>query len=79
MERFIVHLTSLDDIKYFVSVSCMQNFEISAVSGRYIINAKSITGMFCVILEKPIHICIKDAGKEEFEAFYKAIEKFVIT
>lgn len=79
MESFMVRFTSLTDIKCFVDASCMQNFEINAVSGHYDINAKSITGMLCVIIEKPIQINIKGAVDKEYEVFYKSIEKFMVT
>ena len=58
MNTIHVLLTSIADVKRFVSSANDQLCDIDVISGRYIIDAKSIMGIFSVDLEKPIEVRI---------------------
>ena len=72
-EKFIV-LKQIDDVKSFVNLTMGKNFEIDLVSGKYIVNAKSIMGIFSLDLSKPI--CMR-ADCAENDAFMEEIKQFL--
>ncbi len=77
MKSFEVLLTSIADVKKFVNAACEQPFDIDIVSGRYIIDAKSIMGIFSIDLAKPIRVEVHGT-EEDAEAFHAAVEQFVV-
>lgn len=77
MKVFEVQLTSINDVKSFVNAACLQPFDIDIVSGRYVIDAKSIMGIFSVDLSKPIRVEVHGTDEDGRE-FYNAIKDFVI-
>ena len=57
-----VQLDSIDKVKQFVNlVSCL-DCDLDLVSGRYIVDAKSIMGIFSIDLSKPIELRIYDGA-----------------
>lgn len=56
MKVFTVLLSSINDVKNFVNVVTKYDFEIDLTSGRYIVDAKSIMGIFSLDLSKPIKV-----------------------
>jgi len=76
MNTFEVTLSSISDVRQFVNAASMQPFDIDVISGRYIIDAKSIMGIFSIDLTKPIRVEIH--GTEEDAAqFRAAVAQFV--
>ncbi len=73
MKAFDVRLGSISDVKEFVNIVNKYDFEIDLISGRYIVDAKSIMGIFSLDLAKPIHVEVHtdaaDAICEELKAF----------
>ena len=53
-----INLSSIEDVKTFVSIMNKCPFEADLVSGRYVIDAKSIMGIFSLDLTKPIQMNI---------------------
>ena len=58
MKTVNVSLNSIDKVKDFVNVVAKYNAEFDLVSGRYVIDAKSIMGIFSLDLSKPIELNI---------------------
>ena len=77
MKEFNVLLNSINDVKQFVNLTCAQVFDIDIVSGRYVIDAKSIMGLFSVDLTKPVKVSIQGTDEEAAE-FYAQIKQFVV-
>ncbi len=77
LKVFDIQLASINDVKFFVNSACMQPFDIDIVSGRYIIDAKSIMGIFSVDLAKPIRVEVHGTDEDGL-TFYNAIKDFVI-
>ena len=55
MKTIKISLNSIDKVKTFVNVINRFDAEFDLVSGRYVIDAKSIMGIFSLDLSKPIH------------------------
>ena len=56
MKTFTVVLSSINDVKNFVNIVTKYDFEIDLTSGRYVVDAKSIMGIFSLDLPKPIKV-----------------------
>lgn len=53
-------LDSIDKVKLFVNLISKYDSDFDLISGRYVIDAKSIMGIFSLDLSKPIELNIHD-------------------
>lgn len=58
MQTVYVSLNSIDKVKSFVNDITKFDYDFDLVSGRYVIDAKSIMGIFSLDLSKPIDLNI---------------------
>ena len=66
MKTVKISLNSIDKVKSFVNDLTKFDTDFDLVSGRYVIDAKSIMGIFSLDLSKPIDLNIHaDAGLDE--------------
>jgi len=66
METIKIMLNSIDKVKNFVNDVSKFDSDFDLISGRYVIDAKSIMGIFSLDLSKPITLNIhssKDVDK----------------
>jgi phosphocarrier protein HPr len=56
MSKFTIQLKSINDVKEFVRIVNDFPYDIDLASGRYIVDAKSIMGIFSLDLAKPIDV-----------------------
>lgn len=64
MKTVKVSLNSIDKVKTFVNDINRFDFDFDLVSGRYVIDAKSIMGIFSLDLSKPIDLNIHADGSD---------------
>ena len=64
MQTVQISLNSIDKVKNFVNAISKFDFDFDLVSGRYVIDAKSIMGIFSLDLSKPIDLNIHTEGSE---------------
>ena len=71
MTAFNIKLSSINDVKALVNAATDMSCEIDLISGRYVINAKSLIGIFSIDLTKPITVEVhgSEAEAEQFKAF----------
>ncbi|SFB24732.1 PTS HPr component phosphorylation site [Acetitomaculum ruminis DSM 5522] len=62
MQTVNVSLKSIDDVKKFVNTLTFFDCDFDLISGRYVIDAKSIMGIFSLDLSKPIELHIHQDG-----------------
>lgn len=74
MRSFSVSLNSIDKVKEFVRKVSNIEGDVLLSSGRYIIDAKSIMGIFSLDLSKPITLEVED-WKEEYDLL---LEKYLV-
>lgn len=66
MKTVKISLNSIDKVKAFVNEVTKFDAEFDLVSGRYVIDAKSIMGIFSLDLSKPIELAIHtETGLDE--------------
>ena len=58
MKTVKISLNSIDKVKAFVNDVTKYDSDFDLVSGRYVIDAKSIMGIFSLDLSKPINLNI---------------------
>ena len=56
MKTFDVQISSIGDVKNFVNIVGKYDFDIDLISDRYVVDAKSIMGIFSLDLTKPIEV-----------------------
>jgi phosphocarrier protein HPr len=64
MKTISISLDSIEKVKSFVNTISKYTFDFDLVSGRYVIDAKSIMGIFSLDLTKPIDLNIHSDGDE---------------
>ena len=77
MIKKTLNLNEVVKIQNFVSSASIHNYDIDVISGRYIIDAKSIMGIFSLDLSKPINILIH-ADEVEAKDFLDVIKNFEV-
>ncbi len=60
MKTIKVSLNSIEKVKVFVNSVSKYDSDFDLISGRYVIDAKSIMGIFSLDLSKPIELSIHD-------------------
>jgi phosphotransferase system HPr-like phosphotransfer protein len=66
-------LKSINDVKDFVNIVNKYDFDVDLSSGRYIVDAKSIMGIFSLDLSKPIKVEIHSDNPGNFINEIKSI------
>jgi len=64
MKTVQISLNSIDKVKSFVNEISKYDFDFDLISGRYVIDAKSIMGIFSLDLSKPIQLNIHDGSDD---------------
>lgn len=73
-----ISLNQYDNVKIFNAAATREeNFEIDISYGRYVLNAKSLMGLFSLDLSKPQVITVH-ATEEEAARFLAAIDTLII-
>jgi len=77
MKVIKVSLNSIDKVKTFVNDINRFDCDFDLVSGRYVIDAKSIMGIFSLDLSKPIALNIHADG-DELEEVMKVLAPYTV-
>ena len=76
MLKVKISLNSIDKVKSFVNDISGFNAEFDLVSGRYVIDAKSIMGIFSLDLSKNLTLNIQK--EDDMDAVLAAIDEFIV-
>lgn len=72
-----IFFKTLDDVKKFVSVVSTKPYDIELLSGKYVVNAKSVMGVLSLDLTSPVTMIANtdtdDSLLKEIEAFSEAV------
>ena len=71
-----ISLNSIDKVKSFVNDLTKFDSDFDLVSGRYVIDAKSIMGIFSLDLSKPIDLNIHE--EKNLDTVMKVLETYII-
>lgn len=70
-----IMLKSIDDVKRFVDLANTKEYDIELMSGKYIVNAKSIMGVFSLDLTKPM---VMVAHCDMIATLARQVEEFAV-
>ena len=75
MKALNITLKTINDVKDFVNIVNKYDFDVDLSTGRYVVDAKSIMGIFSLDLSKPIKVEIQtdDCGR-----FCEEIKRFTV-
>ena len=71
-----ISLNSIDKVKSFVNEITKFDYDFDLVSGRYVIDAKSIMGIFSLDLSKPIDLNIH--AEDDSDVILQALKPYII-
>ena len=77
MKTVQISLNSINKVKSFVNDITKFDCDFDLVSGRYVIDAKSIMGLFSLDLSKSIELNIH-ASESETEEILKVLETYLV-
>ena len=77
MKKVLVNLNNSTLIKNFVNIINKYPFEMDLHSGRYLVDAKSILGIFSLDLSTPIELEIHSDNEEEINNLLEEIKNFI--
>lgn len=76
MKTVQISLNSIDKVKSFVNDITKFDCDFDLVSGRYVIDAKSIMGIFSLDLSKPIDLNIH--AQENLDTVMEVIKTYTV-
>ena len=78
MKTVKVSIDSIEKVKEFVTIVNEYPYDFDLVTGRYVINAKSIMGIYSLDISKPLDLNIRDAGAQINEIL-ESLKPFIVT
>ena len=76
MKTVKISLNSIDKVKAFVNTIARYDEDFDLVSGRYVIDAKSIMGIFSLDLSKPIDLNIH--AEDNIDTVLESLKPYII-
>ena len=78
MKTVKISLNSIDKVKSFVNVLTKFDTDFDLISGRYVIDAKSIMGIFSLDLLSPITLSAQTDNEAEADALLADLKDFIV-
>ncbi len=78
MKKVMISLSESTQIKSFVNIINKYPFDLDLRSGRYLVDAKSILGIFSLDLSKPVELEILSDDNQEIEKFLEEIKPYLV-
>ncbi|MBQ8371323.1 MAG: HPr family phosphocarrier protein [Clostridia bacterium] len=75
MQETKIVLKDIQSVRDFVQQVILLDYEVDLVQGRYIVDAKSIMGIFALDILSPI---VVKAHTDDASAFFAIIAKYVV-
>lgn len=72
-----VLINTIDKVKDFVRDTSQFDADMDLISGRYVIDAKSILGLFSLDLSNPLDLEIH-AGQPELDEILKSLAPYIV-
>ena len=76
MKTVQISLNSIDKVKSFVNDITKFDYDFDLVSGRYVIDAKSIMGIFSLDLSQDLELTIQN--DEDIDVILEALKDFIV-
>lgn len=76
MKELKVFFKEIEEVKTFCDICSKYDFDVDLYTGKYVVNAKSIMGIFSLDLSKPV--CMK-VDCPDGSPFFNEIEPFLVS
>jgi len=76
MKKVNISLSTIDKVKAFVNDISRLDGDFDLVSGRYVIDAKSIMGIFSLDLSKPIELDIH--AEDNIDSIMETLKPYIV-
>ena len=76
MKTIKVNLNSIDKVKKFVNIIALYDNDFDLVAGRYVIDAKSIMGIFSLDLSQDLDLVIQHDN--DLDKILEALKEFTV-
>lgn len=78
MKEFNLKLSTIKDVQDFVRDLTAYSGDADLESGRYIVDAKSIMGIFSLDLQSPIKLILREDGAQGEAELLQKIEHLIV-
>lgn len=78
MKKFIINLNEIGKVKRFIEIVNGYECDINAIKGRYIVDAKSIMGLFSMDLFNDIEVHINTDNEDIITKFQNDIREYIV-
>ena len=78
MKDVKIRLSSIQDVRTFVDTVTKHNIDVDLSSGRYVVDAKSIMGIFSLDLLSPITLSAQTDNEAETAALLADLKDFIV-
>lgn len=75
MKTIEIRLTTLEDVRNFVNIVTRYDIDIDLCSGRYVVDAKSIMGIFSLDLLSPIKLT---SHSDNTDKLFEELKPYII-
>lgn len=75
-KEITIRINTIEKIKRFSNITVQFDSEIEVLSGRYIVDGKSIMALFSVDILEPMIARIISDDEEEIKSFNRVMEEF---
>ena len=75
MKSVTIRLDMAETVKKFVNIAARYDYEMTLKSGRYVVDAKSILGIFSLDLGEPV---VLEIASDDCDDLLKALDPFMV-
>lgn len=78
-KKVTININTIEDVKKFNKICNLEIFDdadINIYNKRYVVDGKSIMGIFSLNLSEPVEVNISNCGKVEIDAFLSLMKQF---
>lgn len=75
--KLVLNLNTLDKVRDFTNEANKFNSDIDIIRDRYVIDAKSVLGIYTIDLTKSVTVKINSDDKAEIARFNEKMEQFL--
>ena len=68
MRTLDIKLNSIDDVRKFVTRMMRCDYDVLVSEGRYIVDGKSLLGIFALNLNNPITLTVEESAFQDLES-----------
>jgi len=75
MKQFRVMLNEVEQVKKFCKICNTLDFDLDIKSGRYLMDAKSLLGLFALKLSEPVSVIVNE---NDYDKAIEALKDFIV-